>query len=158
MIQPCSLQPLNFIFGSFMSHPTGIKLFVWLILMGYYGSPGWPGPHLAARDGLRLVTILSPPCAEIIRCRSHTWFKHFPLCFILPLLSMYGAYECLPTESTGGHWVSCFATLCLIPKIESLPELTGQQALQVCLSPAPSPGIKDSATTPRPPSRGVLGM
>lgn len=40
LIQPCTLQSLNFIFGSFMSHPTGTKLFVWLILMGYHGSPG----------------------------------------------------------------------------------------------------------------------
>ena len=69
---------------------------------------------------------------------------------------MYGVYECLPTESAGGHWVSCSATVCLIPKTESLPELAIQQALQICLSPAPSTGVKDSAATPR--LAGVLGI
>lgn len=90
-----SLSATAFYFWFISEPPNWYQTFVWLCLTRYRCSPGWPGTHHAAQDGLKLETLLSLPCAEIVRCHSWTRFKLFPLYFIGHLLSMYGAYECM---------------------------------------------------------------
>lgn len=85
--------------------PNWYQTFVWLCLTRYRCSPGWPQTHHAAQDGLKLETLLSLPCAEIVRCHSWTWFKLFPyiLLVIYLVCMVHMSAWCVLTESTGGH-------------------------------------------------------